>query len=372
MAEKLKKAFIYLAFMSGSASALLVPAAASAGFSLSSFFAGLTPRADAAAESLNSQNLPLLTPATNIDPNPSVGGGNIDLVDDSALMPQDGPGGTAADIGQRPVSYNITVYTVRDGDTLSDIAHMFGVTVGTITGANELQGKPIHPGQELIILPITGVRYTVKSGDTIAGIAKSTGSDAFDIQQYNNLGSDADLIAGSSILIPNVETKVATPAVAKSSAPAAKKPSSSTPAKGAKSAGSIEPYLGGSGPAIAGYYGLPVHGIITQSIHGYNGVDIGAPAGTPIYAAAGGTVIVAKSGGYNGGYGSYVVIQHPNGTQTLYAHMSAVLTTVGSTVTQGEVIGHVGTTGDSTGNHLHFEVRSAANPLGSYAVGAHI
>jgi LysM repeat protein len=372
---KLKKSFVFLALVGGSSWGLLAPAVASAGFfSISSLLSSITPQANAASESQNSQTLPLLAPATNIDPNPSIGGGDISVVDSSALVPQDGPSGTAADLDARPVSFAISVYTVRDGDTLSGIAQMFGVTIGTITGANELQGKPIHPGQELVILPITGIRYSVKAGDTIAGIAKATKSDAFDIQQYNNLSSDADLIAGSSILIPNVETAVATPAVAKKSAAAvstaAKK--SATPAKGSKSAGSSEPYLGGSGPAIAGYYGLPVHGIITQGIHGYNGVDIGAPSGTPIDAAAGGTVIVAKSGGYNGGYGSYVVIQHPNGTQTLYAHMSAVLTTVGATVTQGENIGRVGTTGDSTGNHLHFEVRSAANPLGSYAVGARI
>jgi LysM repeat protein len=367
LAEKFKKAFIYLALISGSSWGLLAPAAASAGFSLSSLLSSFTPHASAASESQNSQTIPLLASATNIDPSPSQGS-DVSVVDGSALMPQDGPSGTAADIEQRPLSYNISVYTVREGDTLSGIAHMFGVTTGTITGANELQGKPIHPGQELIILPITGIRYAVKKGDTIAGIAKTTGSDAFDIRQYNNLASDADLVAGASILIPNVETKVATPAAAKSST--AKK--TATPAKGTKSAGSSEPYLGGSGPVLSGYYGLPVHGIITQGIHGYNGVDIGAPAGTPIYAAAAGTVIIAKSGGYNGGYGSYVVIQHANGTQTLYGHMSRVLTTVGATVSKGENIGLVGSTGESTGNHLHFEVRSATNPLGAYGVGAHI
>lgn len=367
---KLKKALVCLALVGGSSWGLLAPAVASAGFfSITSLLSSIIPQASAESDSLNSQTLPLLAPATNIDPNPSVGGGDIRLVDSSALVPQDGPSGTAADLDARPVSFAISVYTVREGDTLSGIAHMFGVSMGTITGANSLQGKPIHPGQELVILPITGIRYTVKPGDTIAGIAKATRSDTYDIQQYNDLNSDSDLVAGASILIPNVETAVATPAVAKSSS-AAKKPA--TPAKGARSAGSSEPYLGGSGPALSGYYGLPVHGIITQSIHGYNGVDIGAPSGTPIYAAAGGTVIVAKSGGYNGGYGSYVVIRHPNGTQTLYGHMSAVLTTVGATVTQGTNIGRVGSTGESTGNHLHFEVRSATNPLGAYAVGARI
>ncbi|HEV7449696.1 MAG TPA: LysM peptidoglycan-binding domain-containing M23 family metallopeptidase, partial [Candidatus Paceibacterota bacterium] len=232
-------------------------------------------------------------------------------------------------------------------------------------------GKPIRPGQELIILPITGAQYTVKKGDTITGIAKATGSDAFDIQQYNDLGSDSDLIAGASILIPNAESstpvasaKTSTSKTSTATKTATKKiVSTKTPAIGHVS--SDEPYLGGSGPAIPGYYNWPLAGgIITQGLHGWNAVDIGAPRGTPIYAAAAGTVIIAKGGGgYNGGYGNYVVVSHPNGTQTLYAHMSAVLTTVGAHVAQGEQIGQVGTTGNSTGNHLHFEVRGAANPF---------
>jgi murein DD-endopeptidase MepM/ murein hydrolase activator NlpD len=367
---KFKKAFMCLALVGGSSWGLFAPAVASAGFfSIATILSSIIPQASAQSESFNSQTVPILAPATNLDPNPSVGGGDIHVVDGSALVPQDGPSGTSADIGARPVSYSISVYTVREGDTLSGIAHMFGVTVGTITGANELQGKPIHPGQELVILPITGVRYTVKAGDTIAGIAKDMKSDAYDIRQYNDLGSDADLVAGASILIPNVETSVATPAAAKSPSVAKK---AAAPAKSATPAKKPEPGASGTGLALSGYFGLPVHGIITQSIHGYNGIDIGAPNGTPVYAAAGGTVIVAKTGGYNGGYGSYVVIRHPNGAQTLYAHMSSVLTTVGATVTQGANIGRVGSTGESTGNHLHFEVRGATNPLGAYGEGARI
>ncbi|HEU5114585.1 MAG TPA: M23 family metallopeptidase, partial [Candidatus Paceibacterota bacterium] len=88
-----------------------------------------------------------------------------------------------------------------------------------------------------------------------------------------------------------------------------------------------------------------------------------APIGTPIHAAASGVVIIARSGGYNGGYGSYVVISHPNGTQTLYAHMSKVIAHQGDAVEQGDLIGLVGSTGKSTGPHVHFEVRGAVNPF---------
>jgi murein DD-endopeptidase MepM/ murein hydrolase activator NlpD len=106
-----------------------------------------------------------------------------------------------------------------------------------------------------------------------------------------------------------------------------------------------------------------VGGVRTQGIHGYNAVDLAAPVGTSLMAAASGEVIIAKVGGYNGGYGSYVVIRHGNGSQTLYAHMSRVDARVGQVVSQGEVIGAVGSTGRSTGSHVHFEIRGAANPF---------
>ena len=101
----------------------------------------------------------------------------------------------------------------------------------------------------------------------------------------------------------------------------------------------------------------------TQGLHGYNGVDIGAPNGTPIIAAAGGSVVVSRNSGWNGGYGNYIVIKHENGTQTLYAHMSEIVVVSGQSIVQGQVVGSVGSTGKSTGSHLHFEVRGAKNPF---------
>lgn len=101
---------------------------------------------------------------------------------------------------------------------------------------------------------------------------------------------------------------------------------------------------------------------------GYHyGVDFASPAGTPIYASMSGTVIVSTYGAIGSGYGGYgnvVVVSHPNGHLTLYAHMSSRAVSVGQSVSQGQTLGYVGTTGDSTGNHLHFEVRdSSANRL---------
>ncbi|MBI3075361.1 MAG: M23 family metallopeptidase, partial [Parcubacteria group bacterium] len=101
----------------------------------------------------------------------------------------------------------------------------------------------------------------------------------------------------------------------------------------------------------------------TQGLHGFNGVDIGAPYGTPVYAAAAGTVIVSRPSGWNGGYGQYVVISHSNGTQTLYSHMGSIVASEGAYLEQGQILGYVGSTGRSTGPHLHFEVRGARNPF---------
>jgi murein DD-endopeptidase MepM/ murein hydrolase activator NlpD len=104
-------------------------------------------------------------------------------------------------------------------------------------------------------------------------------------------------------------------------------------------------------------------GYRSQGIHGSNAIDIAAPEGTPIYASASGQILIVKGSGWNGGYGSYVVIEHSNGVQTLYAHNSKNVVGVGQWVEQGELIAYSGNTGRSTGPHLHFEVRGAKNPF---------
>ena len=145
---------------------------------MSSLFESTVPVSQADSSSLNSQTLPLLQPAVNIDPNPAKGGGDITIVAQSALAADQGPAGTDADSEENPTSSQISVYIVRTGDTLSEIAHMFGVTTNTIVWANDLSGKVIQPGQQLIILPITGLRHTVVAGETLASLAKKYKGDA--------------------------------------------------------------------------------------------------------------------------------------------------------------------------------------------------
>ncbi len=326
-------------------------------FSVPDFLSSITRETAAAGSNQNSQTVAVLSPATNIDPQPSVGGGDISLVGGVALLSEDGPSGTAADVENAPPeSTAISVYTVHKGDSLGSIAKMFGVTTNTIVWANDLKGGVIHEGDQLIILPITGVRYTVVKGDTVAGVAKKFKADANEISQYNNLADGVTLTAGDILIIPSGEVAPTPVQIAQTTHSKLIK----SIAKGTKS----EPYLGGSGPDLGNYYSWPLAGgVITQGLHGWNAVDIGAPSGTSIYAAAAGTVIIARSGGWNGGYGSYVVVSHPNGTQTLYAHMSRVLVSAGQPVAQGATLGRVGATGLATGPHLHFEVRGAVNPF---------
>lgn len=283
---------------------------------------------------VNSQTIALLEPTRS--PSPHTGGGDVVIVDDTALEYQDEPDGDGYHSDQ------ISLYTVRKGDTISQIAKMFGVTVNTIVWANDLEGRVISEGQTLVILPITGIKHVVKKGDTLPSIAKKYGGDLEEILQFNNLSKDAKLAVGDEIIIPDGELGTRNP----SNPGSTSKPQSSQ-------------------PLLAGYFQHPAPGARrTQGLHGRNGVDLGGLSiGSRILASAPGTVIVSKNSGHNGGYGKYAVISHPNGTQTLYAHLNQVTVTVGQRVDRGQLVGYLGNTGRSTGPHLHFEVRGARNPF---------
>lgn len=283
----------------------------------------------------------LLTAQQNPDP---IGGrGGADLVVDENALVSTGPVGADDIAAQNNQSGEIRVYTVRPGDALSQVAEMFGVTANTIMWANDIsKSTGIQPGDTLVILPIAGVRHIVKSGDTISTIASKYEGDADEILSYNQLASASDIKIGDTLIIPGGELHSA---VVKA------------PAKGTKKGS------GGSSSGGAGFSHPAPGSVKTQGIHGYNAVDLAGSMGSAIRAAAAGEVIVAKSSGWNGGYGNYIVIKHNNGTQTLYSHLSSLNVGVGSYVEQGETIGGMGNTGKSTGTHLHFEVRGGRNPF---------
>jgi len=238
-----------------------------------------------------------------------------------------------------------SIYVVREGDSLSQIAEMFGVSVNTIIWANDL-GQYIHSGQHLVILPFSGVRHQIGNDDTLSKIAKEYDAEVEDVIAHNNMSVGDTLIVGNFIDVPG----------GVKSAPAEQRASSpSAPQERATSSGGYA--------QASGYFIRPIQGgIRTQGLHGRNAVDLAAPYGTPIYAAAGGVVSKSRTG-WNGGYGNYIEIEHDNGTGTLYSHNSRNIVSVGQRVHQGQVIGYVGSTGLSTGPHVHFEVHGASNPF---------
>ena len=282
---------------------------------------------------------PVLSSLQNPNPQGSRGGAEV-LVNESTLVSV-GPVSEDVISSAKTSSGEISIYTVRSGDTISHIADMYGVTVNTIMWANDLtKASSIREGQTLVILPIVGVRHTVKKGDTISTIAKKYEGDAEEILAYNQLDVGS-LEVGSTIVVPGGAMHSA-PAVA-----------TAKPVRTSGGSSSGGKWLTHPAPGAKR----------TQGIHGYNGVDMGASVGTPIRAAAAGKVIVSKGSGWNGGYGQYIVIRHSNGAQTLYAHLSRNDVGVGAYVGQGQVIGGMGSTGRSTGSHLHFEVRGGSNPF---------
>ncbi len=283
---------------------------------------------------------PLLNARINSDPL-SIGGGDI-TVEAGALM-------AASPVGEEEIAASpnkngeISVYVVREGDALSQVADMYGVTINTILWANDLsRASKIKPGDTLVILPITGVQHVVAKGETLGSIVKKYEADLEEVLEYNNLSSDHVLVVGDELIIPGGDLHMPNAKITAAAAP--------TKTTGAK---------GGSN-----WLSHPASGALrTQGIHGYNGVDLAGASGSAIRAAASGEVIVTKTSGWNGGYGSYVVIRHSNGVQTLYAHLSSVAVTTGEYVEQSQTIGGMGSTGKSTGTHLHFEVRGGSNPF---------
>ncbi len=289
-----------------------------------------------------SQTIALLQAANALDPNPEKPVGVVPVVGNTLV----------ADVAladayvSSTANTQISLYVVRDGDTLSGIAKMFDVSVNTVMWANDIsRSTSLRAGQTLVILPVTGINYAVKKGDTIKGIALRYKADVNEILQYNDLTLESTLSVGQVIIIPDAEQ----------------------PFVQTKYVASTNVAHDTNGPSYAGYYIRPVSGgTKTQGLHGYNGVDIASYAGAPIYASAAGKVIVSSSGGWNGGYGNLIIISHDNGTQTVYGHLSKNLVSAGQYVEQGQTIGLMGATGKVqgiTGVHLHFEIRGAKNPF---------
>ena len=235
-------------------------------------------------------------------------------------------------------------YRVKSGDMIGFIADAFDVTQDTIISVNNIkQSRLIQPGQYLKIPSMPGIIYTVKkNGETPDTIAQKYKVNAEKVATVNYLNTDSELKAGTSLLVPDAELDWATRQ--EINGDLFKKPLHARYWLSSNYGWRNSPFNAGA-----------------RTFHG--GIDMAVSAGTPIYAALDGTVTAV---GYNATYGNYVIITHHSGYKTLYGHMKSTACRKGNFVYTNTVIGYVGSTGMSTGPHLHFTVYKngkTINPL---------
>ncbi len=249
----------------------------------------------------------------------------------------------------------IIVHKVSDGETISAIATRYGVSVNTILWQNNLTARSvIRPGAELEILPVSGVVHLVKSGESLISISKKYGIDQGLINETNSLSDGDSLKIGQALIIPGgskITTAVSRPQYASNTQVDLKKILTGSESRGS-STGTGKMLWPTSWRVITQYYSWRHHGL-----------DIDGDYNSPIYAADDGVVTRA---GWGTGYGNMYIVDHGNGIVTYYAHLSKLYAKLGDVVKRGDVLGMMGTTGWSTGTHLHFEVRvngAQMNPL---------
>jgi murein DD-endopeptidase MepM/ murein hydrolase activator NlpD len=302
--------------------------------------------------------------------------------------------------GSMPLRDKLYLYTVRSGDTLQSVAAKFNISTDTLLDNNQLDSG-LRIGQQIRILPTDGVIYTVKNGDTLDGIANYLGTSADNIINFksNNVARGIKLTVGASLVVPGGSwppppppkpadptptpkpaqtakaiTKGSAPAVAPLPNKATPKPAAAAPAKAPVPAKAAQkPVAVQAAPSSGKATGSmiwPLRGVITTyfgvpiwyGIHA--GLDISSGCGPRVVAADGGTVIEAGWSQY--GYGITALIDHGNGFRTRYGHFSRIAVSLGQRVSRGQLVGYEGTTGNSTGCHLHFETilnGKVTNPL---------
>lgn len=230
-------------------------------------------------------------------------------------------------------------YIIQSGDTVTSLSEKFNISIDTILWANDLQkSSQLKEGGHLIMLPVSGTLHLVGRNETIGQISKNYNVKESEILSFNQINNANEIFVGDLLIIPGGQKLTQSQIVAQQ-------------------------------PIASSYFIRPTSGRITQGLHYYNAIDIANSCGTPVYAAAAGTV---QRAGYISVGGNRVQIIHANGVVTYYGHLSRISVVPGQVVAQGQEIGRIGTTGWSTGCHLHFDVRGSANPLANYSVGTYI
>jgi len=282
----------------------------------------------------------------------------------SRVMPANAPIARIAQphtlILNRPRAEVIT-YTVQPGDNLSTIAQTFGLSIWTIIWSNRgsLWDAPwlIQPGLPLYIPPVDGVYHTVMEGETVESIAAQYGVEPAALyNEWNSLREGEPLQPGQLVMVVGGRDEY----IDLEPPPIYASPGAASGSWGVCSG------VEAVGPGANGWFIYPtgssrVSGWYFHDIRNptHIGLDYGCRTGDPIYAADNGVVTIA---GWNGGYGNLVEVTHGNGFVTRYAHLSEIAVGCGQSVYQGQIVGYCGSTGWSTGAHLHFEVRYGGVP----------
>lgn len=265
-------------------------------------------------------------------------------------------------------------YVVQENDTISTIAQRFGVNVGTILWNNGLQEKQyIRPGDTLRIPPVSGILAKVGKGDTLSKIAQRYDGDAEEIANFNNLSQTDNLQTGVELMVPGgkppeieqTRTQIIAQATSRKSSVVAPERFTAEPVVAPSNIKRPADLDSKEQPKTRLLW--PTSGHVITQYFGWKhiGLDIDGDYSSPLYAASDG--VVETSGWSNAGYGLMVLIDHGNGMKTRYGHGSKLFVKKGDVVKRGQVIAMMGTTGHSTGTHLHFEViinGKRVNPLG--------
>ena len=250
-------------------------------------------------------------------------------------------------------TYTVSDYTVQSGDALFSIAKQFNIKPETLLWANSdiLKDSPdsLRVGQKLKVPPTDGVYYQVVTGDTLESISKKFSATLDDVLNWP--GNDIDLtsqqvVPGDYVMVPGGHREFVQWLIP-------------TVARGKSGTATIGGSACGGGPVGSTAFIWPTGNHFVSGNEywsGHLGIDIAAGMGAPVWAADAGVVTIAQ-GGWNGGYGNVVMIDHGNGWITVYGHLSQINVTACQGVSQGQGIGLAGSTGNSTGSHLHFETR---------------
>ena len=273
----------------------------------------------------------------------------------SAGIAAESPKGTAAvEPGHQLKGLYTTVHVARAGDTMANLVMEYRTTRGALESLNPgLNLDSLKPGDRIYVMSRPGVFQKVQPGLTISDIARAYQVNSEYLLRVNDIANPKKLYAGRELFIPD---GIPLPRDRMSRLMQKRKTRAWAPR------GSVGNPIGSSGPlVVSDGYGKRRHPI-TGEIQFHPGLDLVAPWGTPVLAVKEGVVSHA---GWKGGYGKLVMITHPNGLVSYYGHLTEIFVKDGDTVTEGQMIGKVGATGDVTGPHLHFELRlngSARNP----------